>query len=189
MILCILLNNLLKNYLGTSETLVECKIICSIDHKDYYLYYVLKRHPGRTIVFCNSIGCVKRFGLYFYNLFSLYLIIYFLLYFRLAQLFGILNCKPLPIHASMQQRQRLKNLDRLVIILIKFRFTINNALNDFRFRDDPEGVLIATDVAARGLDIPNVDHVIHYQVPRTAEVFLKNYMNYYFEYYINFHLL
>lgn len=40
----------------------------------------------------------------------------------------------------------------------------------FRFRNDPNGLLIATDVAARGLDIPNVDHVIHYQVPRTAEV-------------------
>jgi superfamily II DNA/RNA helicase len=25
-------------------------------------------------------------------------------------------------------------------------------------------------VAARGLDIPGVEHVIHYQVPRTSEV-------------------
>ena len=32
------------------------------------------------------------------------------------------------------------------------------------------GLLIATDVAARGLDIPNVEHVVHYQVPRTSEV-------------------
>lgn len=45
---------------GSSNTLMECRISCPIDHKDYYLYYVLKRHPGRTIVFCNSIGCVKR---------------------------------------------------------------------------------------------------------------------------------
>ena len=29
---------------------------------------------------------------------------------------------------------------------------------------------IATDVAARGLDIPDVEHVFHYQVPRTSEV-------------------
>ncbi|XP_022818562.1 ATP-dependent RNA helicase mak5-like [Spodoptera litura] len=49
----------------------------------------------------------------------------------------------------MPQRQRIKNLER--------------------FRDDPHEVLIATDVAARGLDIPHVEHVIHYQVPRTAE--------------------
>ena len=31
-------------------------------------------------------------------------------------------------------------------------------------------VLLASDVAARGLDIPNVEHVIHYQVPQTVEV-------------------
>ena len=35
---------------------------------------------------------------------------------------------------------------------------------------DPKALLIATDVAARGLDIPNVQHVIHYQVPKTSEV-------------------
>nr|XP_034181790.1 ATP-dependent RNA helicase DDX24 [Osmia lignaria]XP_034181791.1 ATP-dependent RNA helicase DDX24 [Osmia lignaria] len=115
---------------GTASNLTECRIACTIDHKDYYLYYFLKRHAGRTLVFCNSIGCVKR----------------------LATLFGILDCKPLPLHASMQQRQRLKNLER--------------------FQANENGVLIATDVAARGLDIPNVEHVIHYQVPRTSESYV-----------------
>jgi ATP-dependent RNA helicase DDX24/MAK5 len=33
-------------------------------------------------------------------------------------------------------------------------------------------VLIATDVAARGLDIPSVDHVIHFQLPRTADAYI-----------------
>ncbi|XP_034826324.1 ATP-dependent RNA helicase DDX24 isoform X1 [Maniola hyperantus] len=113
--------------LGTAETLTESRITCSFEHKDAYLYYILKRHPGRTIVFCNSISSVRR----------------------LAQLLTSLKCQPLPLHASMPQRQRLKNLER--------------------FRDDPHGVLVATDVAARGLDIPDVDHVIHYQVPKTAE--------------------
>ena len=32
--------------------------------------------------------------------------------------------------------------------------------------------MIATDVAARGLDVPEVDHVIHYQVPRTADAYI-----------------
>lgn len=44
----------------------------------------------------------------------------------------------------------------------------------FRFRDNPNAVLLATDVAARGLDIPSVQHVIHYQVPRTSEVMLED---------------
>ncbi|XP_015176587.1 PREDICTED: ATP-dependent RNA helicase DDX24 [Polistes dominula] len=115
---------------GTATNLTESRIACTFDHKDYYLYYFLKRHSGRTLVFCNSIGCVKR----------------------LATLFNILECNPLPLHANMQQRQRLKNLER--------------------FQDDENGLLIATDVAARGLDIPSIEHVIHYQVPRTSESYV-----------------
>ncbi|XP_050090271.1 ATP-dependent RNA helicase ddx24 [Anopheles aquasalis] len=112
---------------ATAQTLTESRILCQTPHKDFYLYYFLERHPGRTLVFCNSIECVRR----------------------LVSLFEYLNCHPLSLFGSMQQRQRLKNLER---------FTTN-----------PKALLIATDVAARGLDIPNVDHVIHYQVPKTTE--------------------
>lgn len=42
----------------------------------------------------------------------------------------------------------------------------------FRFRSTANSVLIATDIAARGLDIPAVEHVIHYQVPRSADVYV-----------------
>jgi len=52
----------------------------------------------------------------------------------------------------MQQRQRLKNLDR--------------------FRSSTDYVLVATDVAARGLDIPNVEHVFHFQLPRSPEIYV-----------------
>ena len=38
------------------------------------------------------------------------------------------------------------------------------------YAGNPRGLLLATDVAARGLDIPDVQHVIHYQAPRTTEV-------------------
>jgi ATP-dependent RNA helicase DDX24/MAK5 len=33
-------------------------------------------------------------------------------------------------------------------------------------------ILIATDVAARGLDIPGVDQVVHYHVPRAADAYV-----------------
>lgn len=35
-----------------------------------------------------------------------------------------------------------------------------------KFKDDVVQVLVATDVAARGIDIPNVSHVINYDTPR-----------------------
>ncbi len=39
-----------------------------------------------------------------------------------------------------------------------------------RFNADSAGLLVASDVAARGLDFMNVDHVIHFQVPMNTEV-------------------
>lgn len=113
---------------GTCETLVEMAITCSLSQKDYYMYYFFLKHPGRTIVFCNSINCVRR----------------------LVNLFFLLQCEPLALHSEMHQKQRLRNLER--------------------FAENDKGILIATDVAARGLDIINIEHVIHYQVPKTAEV-------------------
>ncbi|KFV58015.1 ATP-dependent RNA helicase DDX24, partial [Gavia stellata] len=115
---------------ATVETLTETRIHCNTNEKDYYLYYFLLQYPGRTMVFANSIDCVKR----------------------LSSLLTILNCDPLPLHANMHQKQRLKNLER--------------------FAARESCVLLTTDVAARGLDIPNVQHVIHYQVPRTSELYV-----------------
>ncbi|KAJ8759855.1 hypothetical protein K2173_009956 [Erythroxylum novogranatense] len=40
------------------------------------------------------------------------------------------------------------------------------------FRNGNFNILIATDVAARGLDIPNVDLVIHYEIPNNPEIFV-----------------
>lgn len=40
------------------------------------------------------------------------------------------------------------------------------------FKDSEVKVLVATDVAARGLDIPNVSHVINYELPATYEDYI-----------------
>ncbi|XP_070698962.1 ATP-dependent RNA helicase DDX24 [Pempheris klunzingeri] len=115
---------------ATVETLTETRIHCQKEEMDFYLYYFLLQYPGRTMVFANSIDCIKR----------------------LNSLLVILDCTPLPLHANMHQKQRLKNLER--------------------FAERESCVLLTTDVAARGLDIPNVQHVIHYQVPRTSETYV-----------------
>lgn len=55
-------------------------------------------------------------------------------------------------HGAMEQIDREKNL-------IKFRSGAHN-------------VLIATDLAARGLDIPEIRHIVHYQLPPREEEFI-----------------
>jgi ATP-independent RNA helicase DbpA len=41
-----------------------------------------------------------------------------------------------------------------------------------KFRNGSYRLLITTDLASRGLDIPEIDHVIHYQMPHNEEAFL-----------------
>ncbi|KAJ2237754.1 ATP-dependent RNA helicase [Coemansia sp. RSA 1722] len=115
---------------GTARTLTEARIDCVADEKDYYLYYFLVRYPGRTLVFVNSIDMIRR----------------------MLPIMRSLNISVFGLHAQMEQRQRLKNVDR--------------------FRDTPNAVLVASDVAARGLDIPQVEYVIHYQIPRSGDLYV-----------------
>ena len=87
-------------------------------------------YPGRTIVFVNAVSALRR----------------------LSGILTTLRVNVYPLHSEMEQRQRLKNLDR--------------------FRANNKAILLATDVAARGLDIPSVDYVVHYQAPRTSDVYI-----------------
>ncbi|HSH68166.1 MAG TPA: helicase-related protein, partial [Bacteroidia bacterium] len=41
-----------------------------------------------------------------------------------------------------------------------------------RFRNGSNRLLITTDLASRGLDIPEIENVIHYQLPATEDVFI-----------------
>jgi superfamily II DNA/RNA helicase len=56
------------------------------------------------------------------------------------------------IHGDKRSRERIRILDS--------------------FKKDHLNILIATDVAARGLDIPDVTHVINYDVPQTFETYI-----------------
>lgn len=41
-----------------------------------------------------------------------------------------------------------------------------------KFRNGTSNVLVTTDLAARGLDIPNIRYIIHYHLPHTEEIFI-----------------
>ena len=96
--------------------LSQCEYRVPAEDKDMMAYYYLTKHPGRCLLFVNSIKSARRID-------------------ALLRALGV-NCRT--IHAQLQQRQRLRALDA--------------------FRSAPVGVLVATDVAARGLDIPKVQH-------------------------------
>ena len=107
----------------------------SQDERDALLYHILSQEPGLVIVFVNAISALRR-------------------------LLAILKTLRLPVeglHGNMQQRARLKYLDR--------------------FKKGAGGggktsILVATDVAARGIDIKGVDLVVHYQVPMSADAYV-----------------
>lgn len=41
-----------------------------------------------------------------------------------------------------------------------------------KFRNGSSNILVSTDLAARGLDIPAISHIIHYQLPRSEDAFI-----------------
>jgi superfamily II DNA/RNA helicase len=41
----------------------------------------------------------------------------------------------------------------------------------FKFRNGTSNVLVTTDLASRGLDIPNIRYIVHYHLPHTEEIF------------------
>ncbi|VVT46756.1 uncharacterized protein SAPINGB_P001371 [Magnusiomyces paraingens] len=71
---------------------------------------------------------------------------------RLQPLLRELGIASTGLHSNMVQKQRLRSLEK--------------------FRENENSVLIATDVAARGLDIPMIQHVVHYNLPRTADMYV-----------------
>ena len=93
------------------------------NEKDAYLHLLLRQRPGRVIVFCNAISCLRR----------------------LRALLARLQINVIALQGDMQQRARLKAVDRFVA--------------------QPQCALLATDVAARGLDVPAVDYVVRFQLP------------------------
>ncbi|KAF3761451.1 DEAD-domain-containing protein [Cryphonectria parasitica EP155] len=74
---------------------------------------------------------------------------------RLVPMLQNLNLPVHALHSQMPQKARLRSVER---------FT--------GAKPGTASILIATDVAARGLDIPGIDAVIHYHVPRAADAYV-----------------
>ncbi|POS75954.1 ATP-dependent RNA helicase MAK5 [Diaporthe helianthi] len=74
------------------------------------------------------------------------------------RLLPMLQNLSLPVHAlhsQMAQKARLRSVERFTSA-----------------KPGTHSILLATDVAARGLDIPGIDVVIHYHAPRAADAYV-----------------
>jgi ATP-dependent RNA helicase DDX24/MAK5 len=115
---------------GVVAKINETFLRCPDASKDLYLYYFLRTYKERTIIFVNAISMLRR----------------------LTHILEVLGIPVVGLHASMQQRQRLKFIER--------------------FRSGEKRVLVATDIASRGIDIEGLRHVLHYQVPRSTDAYI-----------------
>jgi len=113
-----------------ADKVQEAYVDTAEEDRDDVLYYLLAAHPGSTIIFANAISTIRR----------------------LAALLRLLGLPAAPLHAGMQQRARLKALDR--------------------FASGQVTVLVASDVAARGLDVRGVRCVVHYQLPASVDIYV-----------------
>ena len=71
---------------------------------------------------------------------------------RLSDELVMRGFKSIAIHGNKNQSQRIKALEK--------------------FKRSEVQILVATDVASRGLDIPNVSHVINYDLPESYEAYI-----------------
>ena len=115
---------------GVVSKIHETYLRCPDKAKDLYLYYFLRTYKDKTIIFVNAISMLRR----------------------LTKILEILGIPNVGLHAAMQQRQRLKFVDR--------------------FKNGDKQVLIATDIASRGLDVQGLRYVVHYQLPRSTDAYI-----------------
>ena len=68
---------------------------------------------------------------------------------------GFLACKSLRLHGNMSQKERTNTF--------------------FEFNKEDSALLLCTDVAARGLDIPKVTHILQYDPPGDPNEYVHRY--------------
>ena len=138
-----------------AERVTESALECTEDERDALLYHILTQQPGLVIVFVNAISALRR----------------------LLSLLKILQLPVEGLHGNMQQRARLKYLDRFRAAALsegtdEGSFPVSGADKAAGGAKKRTSVLVATDVAARGIDIKGIDLVVHYQVPTSADTYV-----------------
>lgn len=71
---------------------------------------------------------------------------------KITNFLNVLNFECVSLHSQLQQKQRIMKLEQ--------------------FETNLKNVIVCTDVAARGIDVPEVKNVIHFQIPKDGDTFV-----------------
>ena len=138
-----------------SETLLECKAM----EKDLYLYTFLLQDQNRRKKATQSATQKTPTNL------TARILVFTNSVSAVKRLVPLLQSLELPatsispLHSNMPQKSRLRSLERF-------------AGTDEKTSSTRTSLLVATDVAARGLDIKGITTIVHYHVPRTADTYV-----------------
>lgn len=131
-----------------SETIIECKAM----EKDLYLYTYLMQDQSRRRRLKDESQHARI--LVFTNSVSAVKRLV-----PLLQLLDLPSTTVAPLHSNMPQKSRLRSLEKF-------------SGQESRASEVTTSILVATDVAARGLDIKGITTIVHYHVPRTADTYI-----------------
>ncbi|EFP09441.1 hypothetical protein CRE_25313 [Caenorhabditis remanei] len=124
----------------TVDNLKQHYIFIPNKYKETYLVYLLNEHAGNSaIVFCATCATAMQ----------------------IAVMLRQLGMQAVPLHGQMSQVRFERPLQ--VGSLEKRLGSLN------KFKSKARDILVCTDVAARGLDIPHVDMVINYDMPSQSK--------------------
>ena len=92
---------------------------------------------------------------------------------RVRVIFGLLGIKATELHGSMSQEQVSLLCRSLLIHSCKLANALPQRISSLTsFRNTHATHLLATDLASRGLDVPNVSVVLNYEAPQSHEIYL-----------------
>lgn len=143
----------------SSLGLFQGYVVCPSEKRFLLLFTFLKKNRKKKLmVFFSSCMSVK----YHY------------------ELLNYIDLQVMAIHVSVLLRFMLLPADAATLNLFCFFSSTQGKQKQtkrtttfFQFCNAESGILLCTDVAARGLDIPEVDWIIQYDPPDDPKVFLK----------------
>lgn len=138
-----------------SETILECKAA----EKDLYLFGFLVSEQSRrkkappNANWSQPTNAIERVLVFTNSISAVKRLV------ALLQSLDLAQTTISPLHSNMPQKSRLRSLEKF-------------SGDSGQTNKQSTSILVATDVAARGLDIKGITTIVHYHVPRSADTYV-----------------